>query len=76
MKTCIKCRHANWKKTAKGKLHPSGDGRCEYKYFVPALPNSMYWLYWLGSGVIPLGGIINRKKEYNKDCPYYLREDL
>lgn len=65
MKSCIGCVHADWKKTEKGNLHPSGDGRCKYPYVVPPLPASMYWISKSG----PCGGYINRK-DAASDCVY------
>lgn len=73
MKRCNDCKHAEWQKTAAGRLHPLGDGRCTYPYKVPALPGAFVWI-----GVQepkPLGGYINRWEELNYHCPYWaLRE--
>ncbi len=69
MKTCDECKHANWKRTAAGRLHPSKDGVCTYKYTVPALPACMYWL----SSVTPCGGHIKRGEENKDHCPYWAR---
>ncbi len=71
MKSCVGCCHANWKKTAAGKLHPSGDGRCGYVYKVPQLPASMYFI---NGEPKPAGGLINRREELNDHCPYFNRE--
>ena len=60
MKTCVGCKYAQWKTTVSGRLHPSGDGKCEYPYKVPELPASMYWSVYYPS---PYGGDINRHKE-------------
>jgi len=70
MKTCEGCKYAEWQKTESGRLHPSGKGRCGYKYKVPALPASMYWM---GSknGERPYGGCISRIKGLPRHCPYY-----
>ncbi len=27
---CATCRHAEWERTANGRLHPSGQGRCTF----------------------------------------------
>lgn len=35
MKNCTNCKHAQWNKTAAGRLHPSGDGRCGYPVQLP-----------------------------------------
>lgn len=71
MKICIGCRHADWKRTAAGKLHPSGDGNCLYPWKMPPLPGSMYFAATLGG---PYGGFISRKRELEKHCPYFERE--
>ena len=66
MKSCIGCVHAEWNKTANGRLHPSGDGRCKYPYVLPPLPASMYWISFERT---PSGGWISRK-EKAQDCAY------
>ena len=71
MKSCVGCKHAEWKRTAAGKLHPSGDGDCKYPYKSPPLPASMFWLY--GHAYKPLGGHINRRRELKDHCTYYMR---
>jgi len=73
MKNCTSCQYAEWAKTASGKLHPSGNGQCKYKYKVPALPQSMYWLGRCDP--IPNGGRINRHKELKDHCAYFGRHD-
>ena len=65
MKSCIGCDYAGWKKTAKGKLHPSGDGWCKYPWVLPPRPASMYFIF---SEPKPYGGQINRHDDA-KDCP-------
>ncbi len=68
MKNCTHCKHAEWDRTAAGKLHPSGDGTCGMKklYKLPPLPTSMYWF------ILPAlsGGQINRKRELRDHCTY------
>ena len=68
MKTCIGCKYALWKKTKTNRLHPSGDGTCEYLYKIPKLPASMYWI---GNIPIPCGGYINRNRESEEHCVYW-----
>jgi hypothetical protein len=60
MKNCTDCKYADWYRTANGNLHPSGDGKCNYPYKVPALPAAMWWL---DTEPTPDGGAINRRKE-------------
>lgn len=35
---CATCRFAEWKKTANGRRHPDGSGRCGYAFPVSPLP--------------------------------------
>ena len=56
---CLTCAYAEWEKTFNGRLHPSGDGRCGFKFEMPKLPSSMYWV---GCEPTPSGGYINRRK--------------
>ena len=71
MKTCVGCKYAKWARTDAGKLHPSGQGHCEYDYKVPALPSSMYWL--ASRPPSPDGGYISRREEHKEHCPYFVR---
>lgn len=84
MKNCLGCKYAEWKKTKSGRMHPSGDGQCRYNYKIPQLPNAFYFLHQatldLNDGKIHhtneklslSDGQINRKKEYQNHCPYYM----
>ena len=67
MKKCLKCSYADWKKTAGGKLHPSGDGKCCFTLKIPVLPACMYWV----RDPYPSGGYINRKEELKEHCVYF-----
>lgn len=69
MKSCVNCKYAEWNKTASGRLHPSGDGRCTYPYKMPPLPQSMYFV----SEPRPCGGTISRREELKDHCAYYSR---
>lgn len=69
MKTCMGCKYADWRKTVSGKLHPSGDGKCLYKYKLPPLPASRYWI----SEHVPSGGFINRHEQLEDHYVYYGR---
>ncbi len=70
MKTCKGCKYAKWERTAAGKLHPGGDGRCEYPVTIQQLPQAFYFL---GSHR-PSGGRINRRDELNDHCAFYAPE--
>lgn len=72
MKNCTNCKHANWAKTAAGKMHPSGDGKCTYPYKVPELPEAFYWI---GQKPSPGGGMINRRRDLDDHCSYFKRHD-
>lgn len=69
MRNCTRCKYARWDRTGTGRLSPTGDGRCDYKYQTPELPPSMYWLGRLPPA--PSGGAINRRTELTRHCPYY-----
>ena len=71
MKNCKGCKYADWQRTAAGKLHPSGDGRCKYPWKMPLLPASMYWL----GSARPSGGRISRRENFEDHCPYYTRDN-
>lgn len=65
---CVDCKFANWQRTSSGRLHPSGDGRCEWKVPAIHLPVSMYFF----GSFTPSGGHINRRDEW-RQCPQYQR---
>lgn len=69
MKNCTTCTHASWKRTAAGKLHPSGDGMCQYPWKMPALPVAMHWI----SQPAPSGGYVSRKHDNEEHCTYFQR---
>lgn len=69
MKDCNGCRWADWKRTEKGRLHPSGDGRCTKTITLPKLPACKHWLS-LGT---TCGGHINRRIELKEHCVYWER---
>lgn len=71
MKNCTHCKHADWQRTAAGKLHPAGDGMCKFPVAIPPLPACMHWM------AMPrlFGGAINRQKELSTHCVYYARKE-
>lgn len=74
MKSCTHCKHAQWDKTAAGRLHPSGDGKCGYVVApLPKLPASMRWERWLDGPPKPMGGHINRHQQLRDHCTYFER---
>ena len=69
MKNCTDCKHAIWKMTKSIRLHPSGEGRCNYPYRLKRPPASMYFV----QEPMVCGGTINRKEELREDCVYFER---
>lgn len=67
MKNCTDCVYADWKKTAAGKLHPSGDGKCTNVVKLPKLPEEFYFI----NEPHIYGGSINRRNELKVDCVYF-----
>ena len=67
MKTCNGCKYAMWKKTKTGSLCPSGIGTCEYRYKIPSLPKSMYFV--ASPGIVK--SAISRHVEFTDHCVYY-----
>jgi hypothetical protein len=70
VRICDKCVHAEWKRTANGRLHPSKEGRCTKAVQIPALPQAFHWL---GNAPRPLGGYIERGEELRDHCVYFAR---
>lgn len=65
---CLGCRYANWQKTATGRLHPNGQGKCERLRAHPLdlrLPASFYWL---SGSPMPAGGHIERNHPLREKC--------
>lgn len=69
MKNCKDCKHAIWKRTAAGQLHPSGAGQCKYPWKMPELPVAFYWITRPG----PSGGFIERQRDHAEHCAYWAR---
>lgn len=69
MKNCTDCVHADWDRTATGRLHPKGYGKCTFEIKIPVLPRA-FW--WIGSDTPkPFGGYISRKKDLSDHCAYW-----
>ncbi len=67
MNNCKDCKYALWNRTAAGKLHPSGEGRCNYQWKMPELPVAFHWI----SRTTPSGGAIQRKRDNEEHCVYW-----
>lgn len=57
---CMNCEHANWFRTDTGRLHPTGNGKCQWKYTPQPIPAAFYWSVNTPRG--PYGGAINRRE--------------
>jgi hypothetical protein len=69
VKDCTNCIYADWRRTASGRLHPSGDGKCGKVITIPQIPPCYYWF----DKPRLAGGYINRRKELSEHCPFYQR---
>jgi hypothetical protein len=60
---CLTCKLAEWDKTASGRLHANGIGKCAWK---PAhIPTPSVWRWNLINAAkqpIPIGGWLERKR--------------
>ena len=64
MADCTNCKFASWQRTAKGTLHPSGEGRCTWQGWTKwKLPAAFYYTSNrdMRSVPTPRGGQINRR---------------
>lgn len=71
---CLTCKFANWRKTATGRLHPGGDGRCGWKMPAIAIPKAFYYSSTRdGSVPAPSGGGYIERKDATRTagCPTY-----
>lgn len=68
---CLTCQHARWDRTASGRLHPSGEGRCWYTIPpMPEIPAAFYWSTLSHTSPSAYGGSISRKHGF-ETCPCY-----
>jgi hypothetical protein len=67
VKNCTDCIYADWKRTANGRLHPSGDGCCAKKIEIPKLPACCQWL----STPHHSYPYINRRQDLKEHCAYW-----
>lgn len=70
--TCLNCKHASWKKTLNGRLHPSGDGLCTFQLVMPPIPKACYILF---NREIVLHGRSISRHEAHSDCPCWKEKD-
>jgi hypothetical protein len=71
VKSCKHCKWAEWRKTAAGRKHPSGEGRCTYVVRIPVIPKAFRWGYKINDKPDLNGGYIDRKSEWDEHCPVY-----
>ena len=57
---CLSCVHAEWKRTANGRLHPHQMGMCRWKLSSIDIPAAFYWGYAAGDQPHLSGGLIER----------------
>jgi hypothetical protein len=74
MKSCNGCAYAEWERTASGRLHPSGVGKCTYKVALPELPSCMSWRSCFGDEIKPIRHAIERHRELLTDCKFYIKD--
>ena len=70
---CNGCMFADWKRTATGRPHPDGTGRCTYLREHPLdlrLPAGFGWGYSGREAPKPTGGYIERREELHRDCEF------
>ena len=69
---CLTCNLAEWDRTESGRLHPSGDGRCRWKFVMPTVAAAFYWTGYNAQHPVPSGGSIERRpKQAIVECPVY-----
>jgi hypothetical protein len=68
---CLTCKYADWNKTAGGRLHPDGYGRCTYPIPELIIPKVFYWIGFGHGQPRPNGGIIERRNGDDRPCPTY-----
>jgi len=75
MSDCNDCKFAEWQRTAKGRLHPSGNGKCTWKGWKEwKMPASFYYPSQanMRSVAAPDGGYINRKTPHSaSECSLF-----
>jgi hypothetical protein len=76
MSNCTECKFAEWARTAAGRLHPSGEGRCQWKYEPKPIAAAYSWQGWeTGATPQPYGGFINRtdvrETARTRNCPVF-----
>ena len=65
---CVGCRYAAWQKTASGRLHPNGQGKCERLKLHPIDMRIPAAFYWVGPAPAPSGGHIERRRALANRC--------
>jgi hypothetical protein len=78
MSNCTECKFAEWRRTANGRLHPSGEGRCRWKHEPKPIAAAYYWMTYNKEHPTPYGGNIYRKDERELtrtcNCPVFQKE--
>ncbi len=68
MLKCDGCKYADWHRTSNGRLHQNKQGSCTYKYSIPPLPQSRYFIRGTPESY---GGQIERGRALKDHCVYY-----
>ena len=70
MKRCDDCKHAEWKRTAAGRLHPGKSGQCAKAkaWVAPPIPACSYWM---SGPPKPSGVYIERGRDLDEHCVYW-----
>lgn len=64
---CLTCAFAMWRKTAAGRMHPDGTGRCTWQMPEITLPKSRYYVGHRERSIPqPQGGYIEKKDD--REC--------
>lgn len=72
---CDDCKHAVWKRTSNGRLHPDKTGRCGFEWTPPPMPIA-FWTGWgTNSEIILSGGYIERGATHKAPCPCFAKAE-
>jgi len=77
MNGCDACKHANWKRTTNGRLHPDKTGRCGFIWNPPPIPLAYSAGTFAKNGQVPTltGGYIGRSDPMYDNCPCFESSD-
>lgn len=70
MPTCVGCKHANWRKTAIGRKHPDGSGKCGWLEANPIAPPVLPYIHSWRDPIVTHGYIWDNGYRGTK-CPMF-----